>query len=118
MELALAVRLHGVPAPLGPVDVPEGPGGYAVQPAAEVYEPVWAVDQRSEQVGGEGVDGEGLCVAVGGGGAGRLEVDAGVVDDRVHPADVVHLSGERPGLGHAGQVADDDSRRARGEASD
>src|SRR4029077_11004683 len=68
--------------------------------------------------GGGGVDGGGLCVAVGGGGAGRLEVDAGVVDDRVHPADVVHPSGERPGLGCAGQVADDDSRCARGEASD
>jgi hypothetical protein len=62
-----------------------------VQPAAEVDEPVWPVDPGGEQVGGEGVDREGLRVTVGGRGAGRLEEDAGVVDDSVHPADPVHL---------------------------
>jgi hypothetical protein len=54
-------------------------------------------------------------VTVGGCGAGRLEEDAGIVDDSVHPADLVHLAGEFPGLGCAGQVADDHSRRVRGE---
>ena len=46
-------------------------------------------------------------MTVGGRGAGRLEVDAGIVDDGIHPADVVHLTGELPGLGGAGEVADD-----------
>ena len=56
-------------------------------------------------------------MAFGGRSAGRLEVDAGIVDDRVHPADAVHLTGEVPGFGGAGEVADDDSRGARGEVA-
>jgi hypothetical protein len=40
------------------------------------------------------------------------------VDDSVHPADVVHLIGECPGLGCAGQVADDHSRGVRGEVAE
>jgi hypothetical protein len=57
-------------------------------------------------------------VAVGGRGAGRLEEDAGIVDNSVHPADLVHLAGEVPGLGCAGQVADDDSRGVRGQVAE
>jgi hypothetical protein len=45
---------------------------------------------------------------------GRHEEDAGIVDHRVHPADVVHLVRNRPGLGRAGEVADDDSRPPAG----
>ena len=45
----------GVPLPPGPVDVPQGPGACVMQSAAEVDQPVWVVDQRGEQVGGERV---------------------------------------------------------------
>jgi hypothetical protein len=89
-----------------------------MQSAAEVDQPIWAVDQRGEHVGGEGVHREGLRVAVGGRGAGRLEEDAGVVDDSVHPADLVYLIGECSGLGGAAEVADDDSRGVRGEVAE
>jgi len=89
-----------------------------MQPAAEVDEPVRAAGQRGEQVGRQGVHRQGPRVTVGGGGAGRFEEDAGVVDDSVHPADLVHLAGQVPGLGRAGQVAGDDSRGVRGEVAE
>ena len=54
----------------------------------------------------------------GGRAAGRLEEDAGIVDDSVHPADLVHLTGEVSGLGCAAEVADDDSRGVRGEVAE
>ena len=57
-------------------------------------------------------------MTVGGRGAGRLEEDAGIVDNSVHPADLVHLTGEVPGLGGAGEVADDHSRGVRGEVAE
>ena len=57
-------------------------------------------------------------MAFGGRSAGRLEVDTGIVDDSVHPADAVHLIGEVPGLGCAGEVADDHSRSVRGEVAE
>jgi hypothetical protein len=88
-----------------------------MQSAAEVDQPGRAADQRSEQVGSEGVHSEGLRVAFGGRSAGRLEVDAGIVDDSVHRSDAVHLIGEAPCFGGTGQVADDDSRSVRGEAA-
>src|SRR5215831_13989093 len=118
VELALGVCLSGVPGPPGPVDVRQGPGTGVMQPAAEVDQPARAVDQRGEQVGGEGVHRESLRVAVGGRSAGRLEVDAGVVDYGVHPADLVHLIGEVLGLGRAAEVADDHSRGARCEVAE
>jgi hypothetical protein len=40
------------------------------------------------------------------------------VDDRVHPADVIDLIGEQPGVGCAAEVSDDDPRGPRGEAGD
>ena len=63
-----------------------------MQSAAEVDEPIRAAGQRSEHVGREDVHGQSLRVTVGGCGAGRLEVDAGIVDNSVHPADLVHLA--------------------------
>ena len=57
-------------------------------------------------------------MTVGGRGAGRLEVDAGIVDNSVHRADLVHLIGEVPGLGGAAEVAGDDSRGVWGEAAE
>jgi hypothetical protein len=80
-----------------------------MQPAAEVDEPIRAAGQRSEHVGREHVHGQSLRVTFGGCGAGRLEVDAGIVDNSVHPADLVHLAGEVPGLGGTAEVADDHS---------
>jgi hypothetical protein len=89
-----------------------------MQSAAEVDEPIRAAGQRREHVGGEGVHSESLRVTFGGCGAGRLEEDAGIVDNSVHPADLVHLTGEVPGLGCAAEVADDDSRGVRGEVAE
>src|SRR5258707_5695516 len=89
-----------------------------MHPAAQVDEPVWPADQRGEDVRGEGVHGEGLRVALRRRAAGRLEEDARVMDDRIHPADLVHLLREPPGPGRAGEVADHDSRGARGKAGD
>src|SRR5258707_6847436 len=48
VQLGLGVRLSGVPAALGPVDVPEGPGTAVMHPAAQVDEPAWPADQRGE----------------------------------------------------------------------
>ena len=89
-----------------------------MQPAAEVDEPIRAAGQRGEHVGRQGVHREGLRVTAGGRGAGRLEVDAGIADDSVHPADLVHLTGEVPGLGCAAEVAGDDSGGVRGEVAE
>ena len=89
-----------------------------MQSAAEVDEPIRAAGQRREHVGRQGVHRQSRRVTFGGCGAGRLEEDAGIVDDSVHPADLVHLAGEFPGLGGAGQVADDDSRGVRGEVAE
>ena len=44
-----------------------------------------------------------------------VAVDAGVVDDGIHPAELIDLIGQRPGLFHAGEVADDHGRPAGGE---
>src|SRR6185369_6486504 len=71
-----------------------------------------------EHVGRQGVHRESLRVTVGGREAGRLEEDAGIVDNSVHPADLVHLTGEFPGLGCAAEVADDHSRGVRGEVAE
>ena len=57
-------------------------------------------------------------MTVGGRRAGRLAEDAGIVDNSIHPADLVYLIGEVPGLGGAGQVADDHSCGVRGEVAD
>jgi hypothetical protein len=57
-------------------------------------------------------------VTFGGRSAGRLKVDAGIVDDSVHPADLVHLTGEFTSLRRAAEVADDDSRGVGGEVAD
>src|SRR5215469_3267229 len=118
VELALGVRLRGVPGPRGPVDVPQGSGTAVMHPAAEVDEPIRAVDQRGEHVGRQGIHRESLRVPLGGRGAGWLEEDGGLVDDSVHPADLVHLIGELSGLRCAAEVADDRSRGTRGEVAE
>jgi hypothetical protein len=69
----------------------------AVHAAAEVGQPLGAVDERGQQVGGDDVDRQDV----------RAGVDAGVVDDRVHPAQAVHLVGDAAGLLEVGQVPDD-----------
>src|SRR5580692_2637451 len=66
MELALGVGLGSIPVPLGPVDIPEGPGTSAMESATEVDEPIRAADQRREHIGGEDVHGHSLRVTVGG----------------------------------------------------
>ena len=47
--------------------------------------------------------------------AAGVAVDAGVVDDGVHPAELVDLVGHGPGLLEVGEVADDHGRPAVGE---
>jgi hypothetical protein len=65
--------------------------------AAEVDQPLGAVDERGEQVRRDDVDRQDV----------RAGVDAGVVDDRVHPAEAVHVAGETGRLLEVGEVADD-----------
>jgi hypothetical protein len=57
-------------------------------------------------------------VAVGGWRAGGLEEDASIVDNSIHPSDLVHLTSEVSGLGCAAEVADDDSRSGCGEVAE
>lgn len=57
-------------------------------------------------------------MSFGGRRAGRLKEDAGIVDDSVHPADVVYLMGEFPGLGCAAEVTDDYSCGVWGEVAE
>ena len=45
----------------------------------------------------------------------RHGVDAGIVDDRIHPADGIDLIRDRPGLDRTAEVADHDTSRARRE---
>jgi hypothetical protein len=40
------------------------------------------------------------------------------MNNSVHPADLVHLTGEVPGLGGAAEVADHHSRRVRGKVAE
>ncbi len=40
------------------------------------------------------------------------------MNNRIHPADGIHLTGQVPGLRRTAQVADHDSRRARHEAAE
>ena len=65
--------------------------------AAEVYEPVRAVDQGGQQVRSHDVDRHDL----------RAAIDAGVVDHRVNPAELVDLVGHSPCPVQVGQVPDD-----------
>ena len=94
----LGVRPYGVPGPAGPVDIPEGPRTCVMQSAAEVDEPIRAADQRGEHVGRQGVHRERRRVTFGGRGAGRLEEDAGIVDNSVHPCPAGAELGHRQGL--------------------
>src|ERR1700729_2657543 len=89
-----------------------------MQSAAEVDEPIRASDQCGEHVGRQDVHRESLLVTFGGCGAGRLKEDASIVDNNVHPADLVHLTGEVSGLGCAAEIADDNSRGVRGEVAE
>jgi hypothetical protein len=108
----------GPPILVGTVNIPEGPRSRVLQSAAEVDEPIRATRQRSERVRGEGVHRESLRVTFGGCRAGRLKEDTGIVDNSVHPADLVHLTGEVSGLSGAAEVADDHSRRIRGDVAE
>jgi hypothetical protein len=67
----------------------------AVHAAAEVHQPLGAVDEGREQVRGDDVDGQDRPAGV----------DAGVVDHGVHPAEPVDLFGDVPGLVEVGQVS-------------
>jgi hypothetical protein len=77
-----------------------------VHAAADVDQPVGTVDLDGQQVGREDVDGERARVSLRGGDPLGVDVDAGVVDDGVHPADRVDLVGETVRLAGACEVAD------------
>jgi len=106
-QLAVAVGLDSVPPAGRPVQVSQAVVAAAVHAAGEVDEPVRALDQAGQQVRRQGVDRQRprmplrarMAVAVG--------VHARVVDDRVHPAQLVDLIGEPAGLFSAGEVTDD-----------
>jgi hypothetical protein len=116
-ELAVAVGLDSVPAAGRPVQVSQAVVAGAVHAAGEVDEAVRALDQAGQQVRRQGVDRQRsrmplrarMGVAVG--------VHARVVDDRVHPADLVDLVGETAGLFPAGEVTNNHGCPPLGEIS-
>ncbi len=84
-----------------------------VHPGTEVDQPGRRPDQRGEQVGRQHVDREDQAQVVGSLHAARLPVaDAGIVDDRVEPAQVAHLECDLPHPRDGGQVTGDHLFRA------
>jgi hypothetical protein len=65
--------------------------------AAQVHQPLRAMDEGGEQVRGDNIDRQDV----------RAAVDAGVVDHRVGPAELVDLVGHSPCLVQLSQVPDD-----------
>ena len=86
------VRASSAPVHAGHIGSPA-----VVHAAAEVYEPVRAIDEGGKQVRSDDVDRHDLPAAV----------DAGVVDHRVNPAELVDLVGHSPCLVQVGQIPDD-----------
>jgi hypothetical protein len=96
----LAVRV-GPRRPLAaPVHAGQVRSSAAVHAAAEVDQALRAIEKRGEQIRRDHVDRQDA----------RPAHDTGVVDHRVHPAEVVHLRGELAGLLDVGQVPDDGRR--------
>jgi hypothetical protein len=93
----LAVRIRAGRAVAAPVHPGQAGSTAAVHAAAEVDQALRAVDERSQQVWGDHVDGQDM----------RPADDAGVVDHRVHRPDAVHLVGDVACLVEVGQVSDD-----------
>ena len=95
-----------VPAAAGPAEVLEAVVAADVHVAEQVDHSVRSVDQTGQEVGGEGVDRQHPGMPFWAGVAVTVAVDAGVVDDGVHPAELVDLVGEGPGLPGAGEIPD------------
>jgi hypothetical protein len=68
-----------------------------VHAAAEIHQPLRAINEGGEQVRGNNIDRQNL----------RAAVDAGVVDHRVETAQPVDLLGHTSRLVQFGQVPDD-----------
>src|SRR4051812_23498251 len=94
-ELAVGVRAGVLAAP---VEIAEARAAAVVLATREVDESLRAVDQRCQQIRRDDVDRE----------DGRARVDAGVVDDGVHAAEVVDLIGDSPRFVLVCEVADND----------
>ena len=99
-ELAFAIGGGGVPAPLLPVDVAQGPGPAVVHAAAEIDQMVGPLDQRRQDIGCQRVDGEDRRMAFGRGCPTGRRIDTGIVDHSVHAADSVHLIRDGAGQLH------------------
>ena len=65
--------------------------------AAEIHQPLRTIDEGGKQVGGDNVDRHDV----------RAAVDAGVVDHRVDPTELIDLVGQSPRLVRVCQVPDD-----------
>src|SRR5687767_8678906 len=72
-----------------------------MHPAAEIDQPLWALNQCSKHVRRKRVHSEDRCVAFRTRAAVALQIDASVVDDGAHASDSVHLVGDRTRLGAA-----------------
>lgn len=107
-QLAVAIGLGAVPAAGGPVEVVEAVVAADVHVASQVDQPVRPVDQPGQEVGGEGVDRQHPGMPLRAGVAVAVAVDAGVVDDGIHPAELVDLVGKGPGLLGACEIPDND----------
>ncbi len=62
-----------------------------MHPAAAIDQAIGPLDQSREDVWSQRVDGKRLCVTLGSCSATTLEIDARIVNDRVHAPDLVDL---------------------------
>ncbi len=86
--------------------------------AAEIDQTIRLFDQGRQNERRQGVDGQDCRVPL-----GRLtpvshQIDAGIVDDRVHAPDLVHLIGNRTSFTRAAEIADNEPRRSRDQISE
>jgi hypothetical protein len=89
MEFGLAIGSDALPATFGRVDIAQRALPVAMHTAAQVHQPPGSLDQGREQIRRQRVDSEHRRMALGRIAAARFYVDAGVVDDGIHPSAVI-----------------------------
>src|SRR6185503_15956243 len=89
----VAVRVRAGSASSAPVHAGQVGSSAVVRAAAEIDQPLRAVDQGGEQVRGDNIDWQDLSAGV----------DAGVVNHRVEVAELVDIVGHSPCLVQVGQ---------------
>ena len=108
MQLALGIGRRSVPAPLAPQGVVEVRARPIMHARARIDEALRPFDQRGEDIGSKGVDGEHMRQSVVGHPMTFLEADGGIVNDRIESAERVDLASDVLGAGDRRQIANDD----------